>query len=479
MDRTFSGFGEEGGKQQPSARSQFLGGLGDILKGRDKTFAGFVDRIRPTRARPRAHFLHVQLPHIPWEYMPDGQQYTLDADMPLAGNGPWKGDSSLTYLGMQRYLLQLGYVDRLIGLLLDHLQETGLYRDSLMVVTADHGVAFQPGLPRRTIDRGTFAQIAGVPLFIKAPGQRAGRVVDAPARSIDILPTVADELGVRMPWPVEGRYCWLTPAGRDERSLSVASQDGPATVRASLDEHIAGLDAAVERMVRLFGADDAGRGLFAVGPDRNLSGHAVDRPPAFAGQRAEVEFASVGSLRSIGRSSAGTAVVEGRITGEVAEGERVAIAVGGRIRAVTRTYRSHDQVHFWAVLPGGSFGKGSNQIGVFGIHGQGGERRLASFRTPSAEQLSTQDGRTVIVTAFGKRTEVEPGAVNGTVDRVVSLAGNALIVQGWAATPTPAAWRTGCSSSRTAGWSPRALRTRTGRMWPTRTTAMWLDPASS
>ncbi len=431
VDRTFSGFGEEGGKQ-PSARSQFLGGLGDILKGRDKTFASFVDRIRPTRARPRAHFLHVQLPHIPWEYMPDGRQYTLDADMPLAGNGPWKGDSSLTHLGMQRYLLQLGYVDRLIGLLLDHLRETGLYRDSLMVVTADHGVAFQPDLPRRTVDRGTFAQIAGVPLFIKAPGQRDGRVEDAPARSIDILPTVADELDIRMPWPVEGRSL-LTPAGGDVRSLSVASKDGPSAVRASLDEHIAGLDAAVERMVRLFGADDGGRGLFAVGPDRDLLGSGVDRLPAFRGQRAEVDFASAGSLRSIGRSSGDTAVVEGRITGDVAEGERVAIAVGGRIRAVTRTYRSHDQVHFWAVLPGGSYGKGSNQIGVFGIHGQGGERRLASFRTPSAEQLSTQDGRTVIVTAFGKRTEVEPGAVNGSVDRVVSLAGNALIVQGWAA----------------------------------------------
>ena len=72
-------------------------------------------------------------------------------------------------------------------------------------MTADHGLAFKPGLSRRTINRRTFGEIAGVPLFIKAPGQRAGRIVDAPARTIDILPTVADQLGVAMPWEVEGR----------------------------------------------------------------------------------------------------------------------------------------------------------------------------------------------------------------------------------------------------------------------------------
>ena len=122
VDRTFSGFRGDAGSRG-AARAEFLGGLGDFLRGRDRTFASFVARLRPTRGRPRAHFLHVQLPHIPWEYLPDGEQYGLDADMPLPGNGRWTGDPSLTQLGLQRYLFQEGYVDRLVGLLLDRLRQ--------------------------------------------------------------------------------------------------------------------------------------------------------------------------------------------------------------------------------------------------------------------------------------------------------------------------------------------------------------------
>ena len=44
-----------------------------------------------------------------------------------------------------------------------------------------------------------------VPLFIKAPGQRQGRTVaDAHLQTIDILPTIADLLGVEIPWRVDG-----------------------------------------------------------------------------------------------------------------------------------------------------------------------------------------------------------------------------------------------------------------------------------
>jgi hypothetical protein len=159
----------------------------------------------------------------------------------------------------------------------------------------------------------------------------------------------------------------------------------------------------------------------------------VDQIPVLNGQRAEVQFASADSLRALARPSRKATFVEGRITGGVAPGQRVAIAVDGRVRATTLSYRSNDEVHFWAVVPGRPHGRGTGQVAVLGIHGQGAGRRLARFRTPAPEQLSTEGGRTVILTAFGKRAEVEAGAVDGAVDQVVALAGNAVIVRGWAA----------------------------------------------
>jgi arylsulfatase A-like enzyme len=44
-----------------------------------------------------------------------------------------------------------------------------------------------------------------VPLFIKEPGQRAAKVDDHNWEHVDLLPTLADYAGVRLPWPVDGR----------------------------------------------------------------------------------------------------------------------------------------------------------------------------------------------------------------------------------------------------------------------------------
>ena len=58
-------------------------------------------------------------------------------------------DDYLTHHNEQRYLLQLGFVDRLLGRLVARLKSQGMYDDTLIVVTADHGFAWQVGVPTR------------------------------------------------------------------------------------------------------------------------------------------------------------------------------------------------------------------------------------------------------------------------------------------------------------------------------------------
>ena len=65
------------------------------------------------------------------------------------------------------------------------LRRTGLYDRTLVVVMADHGVSFRPGNCRRRVTRTNFADLASIPLFIKAPTQRKGRIDDRPATSVD------------------------------------------------------------------------------------------------------------------------------------------------------------------------------------------------------------------------------------------------------------------------------------------------------
>ena len=73
-----------------------------------------------------------------------------------------------------------------------------------MIVAADHGASFQPNGYMRTVVPMNLSDIAGVPLFVKYPGQRRGRIDSRGAKTIDIIPTIADVLGVRIPWHVDG-----------------------------------------------------------------------------------------------------------------------------------------------------------------------------------------------------------------------------------------------------------------------------------
>ena len=102
--------------------------------------------------KPALYFVHSLLPHVPWLYLPSGKRYGGDVRVvPGAPNGTWGNDEWLPEQAEQRFFLQLGYADHALGLVLDRLRATRLYDRALIVVTADHGVSFRPGTPRRNI----------------------------------------------------------------------------------------------------------------------------------------------------------------------------------------------------------------------------------------------------------------------------------------------------------------------------------------
>ena len=81
----------------------------------------------------------------------------------------------------------------------------GMYDKTLFVVTADHGMSFKPGeFGRRQATNGNVDQVLWVPLFIKAPGQDEGQVNERNWEHVDLVPTVADMLGIKVPWEMDG-----------------------------------------------------------------------------------------------------------------------------------------------------------------------------------------------------------------------------------------------------------------------------------
>src|SRR5699024_5039395 len=118
----------------------------------------------------------------------------------------WTEDPTPVRIGTQRYLLQLQWVDSLIGQLIDHLEDEGLWEDTNVVVTADHGFAYEPGGPFRGLDEEAasddtaVSEVMWVPLFVKTAGQTEGEISDDPVQNMDVTPTIAKMLDVDIPW---------------------------------------------------------------------------------------------------------------------------------------------------------------------------------------------------------------------------------------------------------------------------------------
>jgi arylsulfatase A-like enzyme len=112
-----------------------------------------------------------------------------------------------------------------LGQIIRRLRAAGLWNRSLFVVTADHGVSFLPGEHERTVNLTNIGDIAPVPLFVKTPGERTGHVDDRSAQTIDVVPTIADVLGIPVPWRVDGTSL-LRPGRPYPSRIAVASHEG-------------------------------------------------------------------------------------------------------------------------------------------------------------------------------------------------------------------------------------------------------------
>ena len=136
---------------------------------------------------------------------PTARRTPTSATPALVHNG-WV-DAAAGDRALQRHLLQSQFADRLVGDLLDRLDEIGTYDDALVVLTADHGASFATGTHRRLPEEASLSGLMPVPMVVKLPDDMpvAEHVDDRPAQTVDLLPTIADVLGVEVPWELDGR----------------------------------------------------------------------------------------------------------------------------------------------------------------------------------------------------------------------------------------------------------------------------------
>ncbi len=121
----------------------------------------------------------------------------------------------------QPYDGEIAFADAQLGRLLRFLKEKGLYQNTLIVLSGDHGESLgEHG--EKTHGFFIYNATMHVPLIIRLPGKPAALVVGDPVSLIDLMPTILAAAGLETPAQVQGRS--LLPSlqgkpGEPNRSL--------------------------------------------------------------------------------------------------------------------------------------------------------------------------------------------------------------------------------------------------------------------
>ncbi|HLM09957.1 MAG TPA: sulfatase-like hydrolase/transferase [Thermoleophilaceae bacterium] len=339
--------------------------LANLAGGRAVRFQEWIDAIEPGR-RPALNFKHTLLPHVPWQYLPSGARYRKKAAdlVPGLSTQAYRDQGQLDVL-LQRHTLQTGLADLELQRTWDKLKSEGLWDKSLIVVAADHGVAFPHARQRRRLKRSTAAEIAPITLFMKAPGQTKGEVNDAWVETIDILPTIFDILDLDPRVKMDGRSAF-SPEVQRRDELRFLIRNTFEVLRIPADEFEPERDAVVARNQRLFGsgADGPDR-IYRLGPATELIG----RPASEAGERLEVELPAASDYANVDPDSGYLPThVVGRVRdGDPDAGRDVVVAVNGTIVASGNTFtlaEGDDSELVSVMIPEDALRPGRNRVSV-------------------------------------------------------------------------------------------------------------------
>jgi hypothetical protein len=377
----------------PGARTRRPGVLARLAgNGRPARWHQWVGAIR-RRERPAFYFHHALMPHEPWIYLPSGRQSRPAGNDPVEGINKLPGfdDPELSVHNHLRHLLQVGFTDFQIGELLTRLERTGLLKRSLLIVTADHGYSFQVGVrSRRLLGDGNVEEIAPVPLFVKAPGQMKGSVDESLATNLDIVATIADLLGTRVPYEQDGRSMFSEEVRR-RTEIAVQTRDFAKVVRLGLPELQERRARWRRQWAELFGTGAQSQLLFGdpwarayrIGAHRELLDRRVS---TLRIRRSGAVTAEVANASLLAHVSPGGAYYPTRVTGPVHglpadEHRDLALAVNGRIRAVGRSFDLwwKSREYFSFMVPEDSLRRGRNRVELFEVRPDGVLVRL--YRT--------------------------------------------------------------------------------------------------
>jgi arylsulfatase A-like enzyme len=167
----------------------------------DRVIDEALDLVRRARGANQFLFIHLFDPH--WPYLPPVEFRESFAARPPDISGlldtigkriaPTRDDQ--IQQAKDLYDAEIAFVDREIGRFLGELEAAGLYDESLIILTADHGEAFWEHGHWQHTDT-LFDEIIRVPMIVKWPGSSMRGRCGAQVNLVDLFPTFVESAGI-------------------------------------------------------------------------------------------------------------------------------------------------------------------------------------------------------------------------------------------------------------------------------------------
>lgn len=313
-------------------------------------------------SEPRVSVVHVLAPHAPWRLTPDRRVTPQSREIGIKNPSDVDGVRD-TY---QAFLHQLGALDAAVAEMVESLKSSSRWDETLLVVSADHGISFVPGMPQRHTDFADLGQsddIFRVPLFVKYPNQRAGSVSDCPVSNLDVLPTIVEATGTTTSWTFAGSSLAAgCPGGRERK---VRSATGETAV---LSEDFEAVRARAEYYAGLVANEGPISRVAAVGRSAPLVGTTLE-VAAIDDSIASWSIDQIDGFRSVA-GIAGTSVpaqVSGKVTlaASLPRGTEGIVTVDGVAAGVVGELDgASGEVKFTAILDPALIGAGDHDVGL-------------------------------------------------------------------------------------------------------------------
>jgi len=233
----FGGMGDP--YKLPVCDFKSLGGLTNKKESGKHSVALFADRVveflrRPKGDQPFLCYVAFNTPHDPRIAPKEYHERANAAKPPLPSNflpqhpfnngelivrderlAPWPRTPEVVRQHLADYYACITFLDAQIGRILDALQASGQYDNTIIVFSSDHGLAIgSHGLMGK---QNLYEHSMRAPLLFAGPGLPHGQQTDALCYLLDIFPTLGELTGVSAPEGNEGKSLLLALTGKQKQ----------------------------------------------------------------------------------------------------------------------------------------------------------------------------------------------------------------------------------------------------------------------